>query len=152
MSREEENKALVRAFVAECINGGDLAAFDKYVDPDLVNYTAPPGLPPGRAGWKLNRQIVGTAFPDFYSPVENLIAERDQVVVVAPFAGTHQGEFFGIPATGRRVHVRAVHILRITGGQIVELTSTSDDLGLMQQLGLTLAPAADPALVGLPAS
>ena len=49
--------------------------------------------------------------------------------------GTHQGEFFGIPATGKRIAISGTSIYRIAGGQVAEEWTQADMLGLMTQLG-----------------
>jgi predicted ester cyclase len=54
--------------------------------------------------------------------------------------GTHQGPFFGIPPTGKQVHVTGITIHRIVNGKIVEQRVEMDMLGLMQQLGVIPAP------------
>ncbi len=76
-----------------------------------------------------------TAFPDWVEAVEDVIAEGDKVVVRVAGTGTHQGEFQGIPPTGRRVTANGMGIGRIVGGRIVEAWAAYDALGLMQQLG-----------------
>jgi hypothetical protein len=54
--------------------------------------------------------------------------------------GTHEGEFFGIPATGKQIRLSAIGIRRITDGKIVEHWYEADNLGLMQQLGVVPMP------------
>jgi predicted ester cyclase len=67
--------------------------------------------------------------------VEDLIAEGDKVVVRGTLRGTHQGDFMGIPPTGKVVTFTAIAICRFAGGKEVEHWSNADVLGLMQQLG-----------------
>jgi predicted ester cyclase len=64
-----------------------------------------------------------------------LIAEGDLVVARYSWRGTHQGEFFGKPATGNKVAVTGTSIYRIAGGKIVEERWQEDLLGLMQHIG-----------------
>jgi predicted ester cyclase len=54
--------------------------------------------------------------------------------------GTHQGEFMGIPPTGRQVTFTGIHISRVAGGKIAEEWGQFDALGMMQQLGVIPAP------------
>jgi predicted ester cyclase len=131
----EQNKVIMRRFLAEAINGADMAAFDELVAADVVDHYAPPGLPPGREGWKQNRLSFKAAFPDGRWEEADAIAEGDLVVMRTHFSGTHQGEFFGIPATGRRVAIGSIHICRFIDGLIVEHWGHGDDLGMLQQLG-----------------
>jgi predicted ester cyclase len=51
------------------------------------------------------------------------------------FVGTHGGELFGVPATGKQVHLDLIDIVRVSGGKIVEHWNVVDSFGLMQQLG-----------------
>ena len=136
----EDNKALNRRFVEEVINEGNLDAIDELLDPGVVDHAAPPGVPTGREGAKQFFAIVRSAFPDLHHTIEDMIAEGDKVVMRSTWSGTHQEEFMGIPATGRRVRVSAIDISRVADGRIVEHWEQSDALGLMQQLGVIPPP------------
>ena len=74
-------------------------------------------------------------FPDGHWDLADVVAQNDLVVLRTPFSGTHLGEFFGVPATGRRVEIGSIHICRVVDGLIVEHWGNGDDLGLMQQIG-----------------
>ena len=87
------------------------------------------------AGVKQMTLAFWTAFPDAQHVVEDLIAEGDKVVARVTSRATHQGEFMGIPPTGKRLSWTWIEIDRIKDGKIVECWDNSDDLGLMQQLG-----------------
>jgi predicted ester cyclase len=52
------------------------------------------------------------------------------------WTGTHQGELFGIPPTGKRMSIGAISITRVENGMGVEHWSQVDQLGMIQQLGL----------------
>ena len=56
-------------------------------------------------------------------------------VEVSPFSGTHQGEFMGLPPTGKRIEVDAIDIVRIRNGQLAEHWGVFDAMLMMQQLG-----------------
>lgn len=140
----EENKALVRRFVEEGINPAAMAVFDELVAEDVLDHYSPPGMPPGREGWKQNRLNFLAAFPDGRWEIVDMVAEGDLVVVRAPFSGTHAGEFFGLPATGRRVTIGSIHICRVVDGLVVEHWGNGDDLGMLRQLGAL--PASEPAV------
>ena len=59
--------------------------------------------------------------------------------------GTHQGEFFGIPASGRRVEISGINIDRVEGGKVVEEWASYDLLGAMRQLGTVPDPGQEEA-------
>ena len=64
------------------------------------------------------------------------VAEGDKVVTRWTAQGTHQGDFFGIPASGKPVAVKAIHIHQIVDGKIAALWEEFDMFGLQQQLGI----------------
>jgi predicted ester cyclase len=81
-----------------------------------------------------------SAFPDSYFTVEDMMAEGDKVATRKTFHGSHQGEFMGIPPTGRQVSMGLIDIVRISDERVVEHWSMGDNLGLMQQLGVVSQP------------
>jgi steroid delta-isomerase-like uncharacterized protein len=135
----EENKAVVRRFVEEVFNQGNLAAVDRFLAAEYRDANALPGQEPGREGAKRAFSLYQEVFPDLRYTIEEMIAEGDTVVTRVTFRGTHRGAFLGIPPTNRQVSVPAVHITRLVEGTIREHWSLMDDLGLMQQLGVVPA-------------
>lgn len=135
-----QNKRLVEDFIQDLFTKGDLAAVDRYLDPAFVNHDAPyPGAPDGPESMRQAAAIFRQALPDWHSDVERLVAEGDIVVEEFTAGGTHRGELFGVPATGRTLTLHGVNIFRVEGDRIVERWGMLDQLGLLQQLGL--APA-----------
>jgi predicted ester cyclase len=74
-------------------------------------------------------------FPDVISIVEDLIAEGDKVVARWRSRATHQGEYVGIPPTGKEVEFTGISVYRIEGGKIAESWTIEDELGLRRQIG-----------------
>ena len=136
----EENKAIIRRFIEEVLDKRNLDVTDKYVASDFVDHGAPPGTPPGPEGFKQMMGEFFKAFPDFQYTSHDLIAEGDKVVSRGTFSGTHRGEFMGIAATGKRAEISEIHIARMSGGKLVEHWEASDQLGMMQQLGVIPTP------------
>ena len=136
----EDNKALNRRFVEEVINQGNTDAIDELIDPGVVDHAAPPGFPTGREGAKQFAAMMRSAFPNLHLTMEDMIAEGEKVVMRSTWSGTHEGEFMGIPATGRQVTVSAIDITRVADGRMVEHWEQFDALGLMQQLGVVPPP------------
>ncbi len=89
----------------------------------------------GPDGHKAIGRLFRTAFPDLEWRIDDLIAEGDKVVARTTMSGTQTGEFFGIPATGRRVSMTGVHVFRVQDGKIAEHWGSNDDLSLLRQLG-----------------
>jgi len=136
----EENKANVRRLIEEFINKGDLAVADEIFATNFVNHSPAAGTTPDRQGIKQYITMLHTAFSDFHCAIEDLIAEGDRVVVRLMCRGTHRGEFMGISPTGRQGNVTAISILRFAGGRVMERWNNTDNLGLMQQLGVVQPP------------
>jgi steroid delta-isomerase-like uncharacterized protein len=135
----EANKALIRRHFAEIWNQRRLDVADELVAPSYHSHFPVPGQPSGIAGFKYAVQFLHSSFPDLTIAIDDLIAEGDRVVARLTARGTHQGAFRGIPPTGRTVTWTGIRIFRIANGKIVEHWANWDDLGLLQQLGATLA-------------
>ena len=138
----EQNKAVFRQIVEEIFNQGNISLFDELVAPDFIEHEElPPGIPVGRDGAKVLFTQLRSAFPDFNAEIEDLIAEGDRVVVRMKWTGTHEGEFMGIPPTGRSISIEVIDIVRFEGGKFVEHWGIMDNMGMMQQLGVVPEPA-----------
>ncbi len=132
----EENKTFALRFIEVVINQGKLTALDELITADAVDHSLPPGMPPGREGVKLFLGMLRAAFPNIHETVEDIIAEGDTVVTRTTWRGTHQGAFLGIAPTGKQVSVTGIAISRVASGKFVEHWQSSDNLGLLQQLGV----------------
>ncbi len=132
----EANKALVRRFVDQVINGHNLNVMDEFASSDIVDHAAEPGAAPGLKGMK---QFLGpwfAAFPDVNSAINQIVAEGDMVVVYVTTTGTNTGEFMGIRPTGKSITMAEMHMVRIANGKFVEHWGVVDAAALMQQLGV----------------
>ena len=128
----EENKELVRRFMDEVWNQMNPEAVDRFVAPEMIDHS---GQGSGKEGVQQAIGLFATAFPDWHTTIEDLVAEGDKVVMRGVASGTHRGAFMGIQPTGKRVMVPGIHIMRIADGKIVEHWAQGDYLGMMQQLG-----------------
>jgi steroid delta-isomerase-like uncharacterized protein len=134
----ESNKSVMRRYFEEAWNKGHLELLDELVAANYVNHNPfLPDLPPGPEGLKPIFIGFRAAFSDLNYTIEDLISEEDKVVTRWTMRGTHTGELMGIPPTGKQVTVGGMQVERIAEGKIVEHWRTSDDLGLLQQLGVT---------------
>ena len=137
----ELNKALVRQMVEEVFNRGNVSLADEFLAPDFVEREElPPGIPRDREGVKLLTTLLRSAFPDFKATLDDIVAEGDRVVIRQTWSGTHQGEFMGVPPTGKRVSFGVIDILRVAEGKCQEHWGQMDTMALMQQLGALPTP------------
>jgi steroid delta-isomerase-like uncharacterized protein len=126
----EENKALVRRWYDEVLNRRNLAVADEILAEDFVIN----GRPIGRDGLKQAVRWVRSIFPDTIVTIEDVIAEGDRVVTRWCANATHQGEFQGIPATGKAITLRGIHIDRVANGKIAERWEEVDLPAVLQQI------------------
>jgi steroid delta-isomerase-like uncharacterized protein len=128
----------------DLINAGDIDGFGRQLADDFVERDEIPGLPPTKDGVVQYFRIMLAAFPDMRMDVLDAFASGDKAVARLRISGTHQGEFMGIPATGKPVSVNLIDITRFgDDGLAREHWGVADQLALMQQLGVI--PVGPPA-------
>lgn len=134
----ENNKMIVRKFLS-MFELGDPGMVDEVVFSDYVSHGATnPNL--GSEGVKATVTTFKNAFPDAKAKVEFLVAEGDKVVSRHTWSVTHQGEYMGVPATGKQAKLSVMAAFRISDGKIREAWVNADVMGLMQQLGVASLP------------
>lgn len=126
----DENRELVRRYYADVLNGRNLDAVGEfYADERIVERV--------QGGCFAYFQ----AFPDLHLNIDELIAEDDRVFCRSTMTGTHDGEYKGIPATGRQVSSESAEVFRIADGKFVGYWCLANVAGLMRQLTEEPAPA-----------
>ena len=140
-AHETSNKATIRRLM-EAMNTGDAELIsqmvDEVFDPDVKQHS--PFEATGTQA--LKEGVVARlyrAFPDLHITLEDLIEEGDKVVEKDLVTGTHQGEFNGLPPTGRSVSYHEIFIMRFANGRIAEIWGVVDIFSQMKQLGLIQA-------------
>ena len=136
----QDNIGIVRDFIDECINKGQIESAGRYFWEDMVEQVPFPGQGPGVEGLKDVLRGMLAGFPDMHFAVEEQISEGDKVLSRFEWTGTHRGAFLGVPATGRPVKVWGMVIDRLVDGRIKETRIIMDALGLMMQLGAIPPP------------
>jgi steroid delta-isomerase-like uncharacterized protein len=129
-----DNAELVRRMRQELLEGRAVTAVDRYFADGFVSHNTPPGLPGGVEGVKRFFEMFRDALSDLEVSIDEIVAEGDRVAVATTMRGTHRGELMGLAATGRRVAVTGVDIVRLEDGKIVEHRGLTDTVGLMRQL------------------
>jgi len=131
----EQNKATVRRIYEEVFGQGKLDVADELLAPDAIDHEGEGGTGPQAV-----KDVVGmfrAAFPDLQVTIDDIMADGDKVASRARFMGTHKGEFQGIPATGKRIEVEVIDIIRFgADGKAVEHWGLTDNMLMMQQLGV----------------
>lgn len=136
MTTQQHLDTLHRAL--DALNQGDLDGYlNLYTDDALLHGY---GLEPGRDAIRQFYLGYLAAFPDTHIALEDVIAAGDRVACRYRFTGTHRAEVMGVPATGRRVEIEGLTILRFRDGRCAERWAQADFMGMMQQLGAVPAP------------
>jgi hypothetical protein len=136
---ETSNKATFRRF-QDATNTHDAELISKTIDetvvPDVLIRTPLPVEATGAQALKEVFARLHRAFPDLHVTVEDLIEEGDKVVGRNSVTGTHQGEYMGLPPTGKSVTYNEIFIFRFANGRIAETWGVVDVLSQMKQLGV----------------
>lgn len=135
----EQNKQLIRCALEEVYTLDSLDVVDDLVAADFVAHSPAEEIH-GPAELKQSLIELRTAFPDLHMTIENQVAEQDRVVTRWIASGTHTGPFEGLPAPGRRGTITGIDIDRIVDGRAIKCWSNTDDLGMLQQLGVIPMP------------
>lgn len=133
MSREENVAA--QEHLAENVNAGDVGTAVESFAEDALDHDPAPGQGPGREGFKQFFESLVSAFPDAHIEPAHMVVDDDNVAVAYTLTGTHEGDFNGIAPTGKKIEVRGLQIGRFENGKIVERWGSSDELGILKQLG-----------------
>jgi predicted ester cyclase len=129
-----DNTDLARRVLEEIFPANDLGALREAISDEFVNHEAPPGTPPGVAGIAMYMTLLNQAFSDQRWEIHDVLADGDEVAMRCTHSGVHTGDFFGLPATGRRFTYNQMHIVRIIDGKAMEHWAVRDDASLMRQL------------------
>jgi steroid delta-isomerase-like uncharacterized protein len=120
----------------DLINAGEIDGFGEFLAEDFVEHEETPGLEPTKEGVKQFFHMYKAAFPDLRMEPQDVLVAGEKVVARTRATGTHQGEFLGMPATGKRVDVQLIDIIRFDDdGLAREHWGVFDALAMLQQLG-----------------
>lgn len=131
----EENKKSQEKF-GEAINTGNLENLRSLVSEDVKEHDPAPNQGPGAQGYIDFFSMMRNAFPDMKVDVETMVANEDKVSFAYTLTGTHKGEFMGVSPTGKKINARGMQISRFKDGKMVERWGSSDELGILKQIGI----------------
>lgn len=127
----------------ETVSSGEVDAFIDLLSDDFVEHEQMPGTPAGREGTRQLFKMIAAAFPDMKWEPEDILVDGDKAVARTRFTGTNDGEFMGMPPTGKRVSAQLIDIVRFgDDGLAHEHWGVFDMMGLMTQLGAVPGPPA----------
>jgi steroid delta-isomerase-like uncharacterized protein len=112
---------------------------DKNFDPNVVQINNTGNIV-GIADFKAYYQNFLTGFSDVKFTVKDVFGQGNKIVKHWNFKGTHTGDFFGIPPTGKLVDIEGVTLVLMKNGRISQEQDFMDNTQFMQQLGLVSDP------------
>jgi steroid delta-isomerase-like uncharacterized protein len=134
----EQNKLIAYRLLDELWNRENFDVVDELVASDYNGHSSTVFHGPDGAMQFIPK--IRNAFPDFQFTIEDQIAEEDRVATRWICRGTHQGEFQGIPPTGKQMSMTGITIFRIANGKLIDGWTNEDILGMLQQLGAIPVP------------
>lgn len=130
ISQQQAIESLYRAF-----NERNPDLLDQALVPDWQDIPLGPGQQPGLAGMKPIVAMFGAAFPDVKITIQDIFGRDGHVAVRAQITGTHLGEFFGIPATGKPIAIAIHEFHYLTADRITHTWHLEDWFGMLNQIG-----------------
>ncbi|MEV6138327.1 ester cyclase [Nocardia sp. NPDC051990] len=125
--------------IHDAVNSGDAEVIartiDEVIEPDFLFHAPVPMGATGAQALKNVWAVLLRAFPDVHVTVEDVIAEGDKVVFRNTVTGTHQGEYRGLPPTGKSVTYNEIFIVRFANSRIAEIWGVVDVFAQLKQLG-----------------
>ena len=133
---KEANLAAIERWGAEVASAGRYDVLDEILAPNFVDHDPAPDQGPGVEGLKGFFQTMRSAFPDLKAEPVEVVGTDTHVAMRYTISGTHQGEFQGAAPTGKSFKVSALQLARFEDGRCVERWGSTDELGMLKQLGI----------------
>ena len=129
-------EALVRRFYDELWNRFDKTLIPALLTDDVTFRGSLGRHAVGHAGFGEYMDLVHRAFPDFHNRIDELIVDAvgQSAFARLSYQGTHDGELFGVAATGRVVAYEGAARFETRDGRIADIWVLGDLHGLMGQL------------------
>jgi steroid delta-isomerase-like uncharacterized protein len=137
---KEVNLATLKKF-SEAVNTGNFDLFKEAVSIENVDHDPARGQVPGPEGYRIFFSGLRDAFSDLSVALETAVADEESIAIAYTLTGTQNGSFMGIAPTGRKIKIRGMQISKFKDGKMVERWGSSDELGMLKQLGVVALPA-----------
>jgi predicted ester cyclase len=131
----EQNKAIVVRFNKEFIEQGNENSFNELLSDNVVNHSAPTGMPNGKESFYffLNN-VLRNGFPNLTVEILEQVAEKDLVTTRKRIRAKHTGEIFGIPPSNKDIEINIIDIIRIQDGKYAEHWGQSNFEEVLKQI------------------
>ncbi|WNH12901.1 ester cyclase [Thalassobellus suaedae] len=139
-NKVEENIKMYTETWDEIINSGNLELINENNFTDDVTLIYSPDNIVGLESFKDYYSNFVTGFSDVEFTMKNVFGQDDNIVKHWHYKGTHTGDFFGIPATGKTVNIEGVTLVKMNAGKIAQEQDFMDNMLFLQQLGIISSP------------
>jgi predicted ester cyclase len=136
-----DSKAVVRAFIEQVANTGDIEAMDRVVAEGIIDHNNAPDSPQGIDVYKEHLRAVLHTYSAFHLTIEDQFEDGEYVITRVTASGVHQSEWLGLPPSGATVTMTGINIDRVRDGKIVEHWGEANTLGALFQMGAKISPA-----------
>lgn len=134
MSKEANLQTLAK--FSEAVNTGKFDLFDETVSVESIDHDPADGQVSGPEGYRAFFGKLRVAFPDLSVALDTLVADDDSIAIAYTLAGTQNGPLMGTAPTGRKMKIRGMQISKFKDGKMTERWGSSDQLGMLEQLGV----------------
>jgi steroid delta-isomerase-like uncharacterized protein len=128
------NLRLIERFYQDMWNKFDKSVFPEILDPQLSFRGSLGQYKKGYQEFGEYVDFIRSAFPDFHNEIVETISEGNRTFTRLRYTGTHEGELFGIPATGKKIEYAGAAVFTISNGKIAQVWVLGDVYGLLRQL------------------
>lgn len=132
---QSDIEELVSTAFTETMGEGNADAVDEYFSESLDYYRSSGELA-GRNELVEDVEMFHAAFPDLETSISRMMSQDEKASFIYKLAGTHEGEFEGIPPTRQEMEAKGAAIVRVPDGVITEYRIVFDNLGMLEQLGV----------------
>jgi len=131
----EQNKAIVTRFNKECIEQGLPESFTELLAENVINHSAPDGMPNGiESFYHFLNDVLRKGFPDLRVEILEQVAERDLVTTRKIISATHTGEIFGISPSHKNVRIKVIDMIRLQDGKYAEHWGQSNFADVLKEI------------------
>ena len=134
-----EGETIIDRF-AQTLGAHDLSGFAALFADDYVNHqlsAAAPAPGPGVSPKAATVAFFGArlkGLPDLTVTIETRVVAGDRAAASFVYEGAHQGVYFGVAPTGKRLRFTSCDIFRVADGRIIEHWGMGDIAGVLAQL------------------
>lgn len=134
--RNEGNEALVRRFVADVWNGGNLDALSDLATDDFVAHHLGASRDRDRDAFREFHGGLLAAVPDLTHAIEDVVADGDDLVLYLTVSGTPERQYGALAPTGESFEGPCFQKYRVEDGRVAELWALPNAMGMLRDLGI----------------